>query len=251
MGALHAGHEALIREAGARCDRVVVSIFVNPAQFGPGEDFASYPRPFERDLATAEGAGAGAVFAPEAPEIYARDTTRVRVSEVSERWEGAIRPGHFEGVATVVLKLFQIVQPHDAFFGWKDLQQCAVIGAMTRDLFLPLRLHFVETVREPDGLALSSRNAYLTPRGRIRAGRFNQILVETAGQIATVQDEAGARRLLDAAGRQLREAGFEVDYCAMVEPEGARELPLPTATARLMAAVRIEGVRLLDNVAIP
>lgn len=247
MGALHEGHSTLVREARKECDHVTVSIFVNPTQFGPGEDFAKYPRTFEEDVELARSAGAGSIFAPPAEEMYAQDTTRVRVLSVSEEWEGAARPGHFEGVATVVLKLFHISRANVAYFGLKDLQQCSVIETMVRDLFLPVELRFIETVREGDGLAMSSRNAYLSPEARVVAATLNKVLFDAAERIRRADPPqiadviADARRCLDA-------SGLSVDYIAMVDRRTMRTISVPAERARLMATVRIEGVRLLDNV---
>lgn len=247
MGALHEGHLTLIRAAREACDHVVVSIFVNPTQFGPDEDFAKYPRPFDRDVAVSQHAGADVIFAPSPEDMYAHDTTRVRVSSVSDEWEGAARPGHFEGVATVVLKLFHISHANVAYFGLKDLQQCAVIESMVRDLFLPIELRFIETVRESDGLAMSSRNAYLSAEGRTAAATLNRVLFHTA-QLIRTSDPSDAGKSIAQARRKLELANLNVEYFAMVDRRTMRAITVPTGHARLMATVRVEGVRLLDNV---
>ena len=221
MGALHAGHRSLLERARAENDRVVLSIFVNPTQFDDPEDLVRYPRTRDADLAIAEGV-ADDVLMPEARELYA-DDFRFRLTEysLSTRWEGAHRPGHFEGVLTVVLKLFNLVRPHRAYFGEKDWQQLQLVQDMTRALFLPITVVPCPTVREPDGLALSSRNRRLSPVARAQAAAFPIILRKAPGA--------------QAATEMLRTAGFDVDY---VEDEGGVRL----------GAARLEGVRLIDNV---
>jgi pantoate--beta-alanine ligase len=178
MGALHEGHAALVRKALAECDTCVLSIFVNPLQFGPKEDFDRYPRPLETDLSLAKGWGVHWAFVPDVQEMYSGRETTIRVAGLSEMWEGADRPGHFEGVATIVAKLFHLAAPDIAYFGLKDYQQCAVIRRMVNDLNFRLDLSFVETVRESDGLALSSRNAYLDSEERRVAPLLFQALQE-------------------------------------------------------------------------
>jgi len=221
MGALHAGHEALLRRARAENDRVVLSVFVNPTQFDNIDDLARYPRALETDLELAGGL-ADAVLAPNPSEIYP-DIYRYRVTELeqSRLLEGAHRPGHFDGVLTVVMKLINLVQPDRAYFGEKDWQQLELVRGMVRSLFMPVEIIPCPTVRDPDGLALSSRNARLSPAGRARALHLPRAL-------RTASD---AR----AAARELESAGLEVDY---VEDHGGRRL----------GAVRVEGVRLIDNV---
>jgi pantoate--beta-alanine ligase len=176
MGSFHEGHLSLMRAARAECDTVVVSLFVNPTQFGPNEDYAKYPRNEEADAALAAGAGADVLFVPTAEEMYPRNTTVVKVEGVTSRWEGAHRPTHFDGVATVVCKLFNIVRPDAALFGLKDFQQCAVIKTMAQDLNMPVRLHFCDTLREASGLAMSSRNQYLSAGEReTAAGLYREL----------------------------------------------------------------------------
>lgn len=221
MGALHAGHRALLARARAENERVVLSIFVNPTQFNDPNDLARYPRTLAADLAVADGL-VDAVFAPAAEALYP-DAFRYRVSEsdLSARWEGAHRPGHFDGVLTVVAKLLNLVQPHRSYFGEKDWQQLQLVRGMAEALFLPGEIIACPTVRAVDGLALSSRNARLSAAGREKAPVFHGIL-----RSAPLPDQAMAA---------LRDAGFEVDYVA--DHDGVR-----------LGAVRLEGVRLIDNV---
>ncbi len=224
MGAFHAGHEALLAAARAECDTVVVSLFVNPAQFGDAADLDRYPRDEERDAAIAAEAGANLLFAPAADEMYPDGfQTWIDVTELGSVLEGAFRPGHFRAVATVCCKLFNIVRPDVAYFGQKDAQQVEVVRRLVRDLDLELELRVVPTVREEDGLALSSRNVLLSPADRRRAAVLPRALA--------TGDPAAARRMLD---------GVVVDYV-----EAA-----PFDPPVLAAAVRIGGVRLIDNVVI-
>jgi pantoate--beta-alanine ligase len=228
MGALHDGHRALLRRARGECDRVVMSLFVNPAQFGPGEDFARYPRDPERDRAIAAAEGVDEVLAPTVAEMYPEGfDTVVEVGDVAARFEGAFRPGHFAGVATVVLKLFNLVRPDAAYFGRKDAQQLAVIRRMTADLAVPVEIRDVETVREPDGLALSSRNALLSPDQRRRAPSLH--------------------RALEARDPALCEG--ELDYLAVVDPDTFRETPARSG-ALVIGAARFGTTRLIDNIRI-
>jgi pantoate--beta-alanine ligase len=222
MGSFHEGHLALFRAAREENDRVVASLFVNPAQFAPDEDFAAYPRDEERDARLAENAGVDILFAPTPDELYPPGfQTWVEVAELGRRLEGEQRPGHFRGVATVCLKLFNIVRPDRAYFGQKDAQQVAVLKQMVRDLDLDVEIRVVPTVRDPDGLALSSRNAYLSPAQRRRALALPRALA--------TRDPARARELL---------AELEVDYVEVADFD-------PRVLA---AAVRVDGTRLIDNV---
>jgi pantoate--beta-alanine ligase len=222
MGALHAGHEALIAAARAECDTVVVSLFVNPAQFDEGTDLAAYPRDEARDAAVAEASGADLLFAPEAAEMYpAGFQTWVEVEELGRILEGVHRPRHFRGVATVCLKLFNIIRPDRAYFGQKDAQQVAVVRRLVRDLNLDLTVRSVPTVRDPDGLALSSRNARLSPAERTAALALPRAL--------STRDVAAARAALD---------GLDVDYVEVADFD-------PPVLA---AAVRVGSTRLIDNV---
>ncbi len=250
MGNLHAGHMKLVEEGRRRAPRLVASIFINPMQFGPGEDFERYPRTLERDAAMLAEAGVDLLFAPPVEEVYPRGTgaaTRVEVPEVSEGLCGASRPGHFTGVATVVAKLFNLVQPDIALFGKKDYQQLAVIRRMVEDLCFPVEIIGVETVRDEDGLALSSRNGYLDAAQRALAPRLHGELERAARRI-----EGGERdyRALEAeALARLAEAGFEPDYFAIrqrhtLRPAGAEDGP---GSLVLLAAARLGTTRLIDN----
>jgi len=246
MGALHVGHLALVRRARELAEHVVVTIFVNPLQFGEGEDLDRYPRDLAADLAALEPllAPDDVVLAPSAREMYPRGapSTRVSAGPLGEVLEGAVRPGHFDGMLTVVLKLLHRTRPDVAVFGAKDAQQVAAIRAMVRDLDLDVEIVEAPTVRETDGLALSSRNAYLSPQERQRAVSLSRAL--TAAQHAA---EGGARAVVDAALAVLTPEVDAVDYVALVDedfvpvPEGASGL------ARLVLAARLGGTRLLDN----
>jgi pantoate--beta-alanine ligase len=233
MGALHAGHEALVRSARAECDVVVASIFVNPAQFGPGEDFGRYPRDEGRDTALAESWGVNHLFVPAAEEMYPEGfSTWVDVEGLADELEGAVRPGHFRGVATVCLKLFNIVRPERAYFGQKDAQQAAVLATMARDLNLPLEIRVVATVREQDGLALSSRNAYLSAEERDAALALPRALAAGA--------QAGKERAAEVARAVLaEEPGLAADYVEVARLNGR---------VYLLAAARVGSTRLIDNV---
>lgn len=249
MGYLHAGHQALIRECARRSDLVVMTLFVNPTQFAPHEDLARYPRDFEGDCQKAADAGAHAVFAPGVEEIYPPGySTYVTVEEASRGMEGAVRPIHFRGVATVVLKLFNAVRPEVAVFGEKDYQQLAVIRRMVADLELGVRIVGLPTVREPDGLALSSRNVYLKPDERERALSISRALFAAQAEV-----QAGAtdpKRIAGDAAAAIAEAGLTVDYVEVRDPDTLAPLDAITAPARILAAARIGSVRLIDNMAI-
>jgi pantoate--beta-alanine ligase len=249
MGALHDGHLALVARAGELADRVVVSIFVNPLQFNDPADLERYPRNEESDLAQLEAAGCDLVWLPGASELYPEGfATTVRVAGVSERWEGEHRPGHFEGVATVVAKLFGEVVPNVAVFGEKDFQQLAVIRRMARDLGLCDEIVGVPTVREPDGLALSSRNALLSTDERERAVGLYRTLRNARNSIRAGQPVAAAL----AEGRNaLLIAGFSrVDYFALVDGATLEPLDRPQEGARLIAAAVVGATRLIDNLAL-
>ena len=247
MGALHAGHLALVHRSRAECDRTVASIFVNPTQFNPDEDLERYPRQEEEDVNALSGARADLAFVPLAGEIYPEGfATAVHVGRVTTGMEGTVRIGHFDGVATVVCKLFMQCGPDRAYFGEKDYQQLVAIQRMVRDLDMPLTIVPVPTVREADGLALSSRNAYLSPAQRRTAATLNRILRETAAAIA------GGRAIDDAtaAARQaLLDAGFDaVDYVECRAAADLAVLEVPDRPARLLATARLGTTRLLDNV---
>jgi pantoate--beta-alanine ligase len=247
MGALHEGHLSLVRRAGKTCGLTVVSIFVNPLQFAPGEDFNRYPRREEEDARLLQAAGVDLLFLPGAGELYPPDfSTSVEVARVSERGEGVARPGHFRGVATVVAKLFLRVQPDIAFFGRKDLQQVAVIRRMVRDLDFPIRIEVGETVREPDGLALSSRNAYLSADERQLAAGFPAALFEARDRVAA--GERNVEQLEQDTLRDLQAAGLAVDYVEVVDPNTMSRPPEIESGSALCAAVRVGKTRLIDNV---
>jgi pantoate--beta-alanine ligase len=248
MGALHAGHESLVRRARSENDRVVVSVFVNPLQFGPSEDLARYPRPFERDVAILEQAGADVCFHPGVEQIYpAAFRTRVDPGPLADRLEGASRPGHFGGVLTVVCKLFQLVQPRRAYFGQKDVQQLILVRQMVRDLALPVRIVSCPTVRDKDGLALSSRNVYLDAGQRRAAPAIYEALREGLSAFESGETDPGK---IEAAAleRLSREPAITVDYLAVFqERDLARPLIVQPGDV-LATAVTLGRTRLIDNV---
>ncbi len=250
MGALHDGHLSLVHEARRHSGKVVVSIFVNPTQFGPGEDFEKYPRDEGRDCALLENAGADLVYLPGVDEMYPEgDSTIVSVKGVSENFEGAHRPGHFDGVATVVAKLLLQCGPDVAVFGEKDYQQLAVIRRMVRDLFIPCEIIGAPIVRDEYGLALSSRNAYLSEASLQVARLLNKVLFKTADNMTRQPSDAPI--LVEAAKEKLLEAGFTaVDYFALVDAHTLEPIQAPDRPARLLVTARIQGVRLLDNAAV-
>lgn len=252
MGALHEGHVSLMRRARQEADLVVVSLFVNPTQFGPGEDFSSYPRAEEQDAEMAMQAGVDVLFAPSVSEVYPRRTTTIQVKGVSARWEGEHRPGHFDGVATVVCKLINIVQPQLTYFGKKDLQQCAVILRMVEDLNIPTTLVFCETIREADGLAMSSRNRYLNPHERETAARISHVLHDLRSKMSSqklAEDQTSAALLASTA--DLEAHGIRVQYLALVDSRSFEPLPIPESGASLIFAGYLGSTRLIDNVQIP
>jgi pantoate--beta-alanine ligase len=248
MGFLHDGHLSLVRAARAENDHVFVSIFVNPTQFGPNEDFASYPRDTERDLSLLRDISVDYVFMPELEAMYPDGfEVAVDVGSIAAPLEGAFRPGHFRGVATVVLKLLNIVQPDRAYFGRKDAQQLAVIRKMVRDLDVPVDIVAMPTVREPDGLAMSSRNTYLTPEQRKAAPILYQAL--------TLASEMWTRGTRDAEAFRARlreliedEEQAKVDYVSVADPETLREIERIQGPALVSMAVRIGRTRLIDNI---
>lgn len=247
MGALHAGHMALVEEAKRRAGKVAASIFVNPLQFGPNEDLSKYPRQEAQDLAMLEAAGCDLVWLPTADQLYPDGfATTIRVAGVSERWEGEARPGHFDGVATVVAKLLIAVVPDIALFGEKDFQQLAVIRRMAADLGLPVEIVGVPTVRDSDGLALSSRNAYLSDDERSRALALPRALQAARNQILAGELVGGT---LGQAKQALVDAGFlKIDYLALVDAATLEPLETPRGEMRLIAVATISGTRLIDNI---
>ena len=247
MGALHDGHLALVEEAKQQADRVVATIFVNPLQFGQGEDLDRYPRQEKEDARKLEHAGCDLLWIPTAEQMYpAGFSTKVVVPGLSDRWEGEARPGHFDGVATVVTKLLNAVRPEVALFGEKDFQQLAVLSRLVLDLNLRVTVVGVPTVRDKDGLALSSRNAYLSNDERSRAIALPRAL-ESAAE--AIEDGVPIRDALGQATDALRESGFSpVDYVALVDPATLEPVEEPAGRMRLIAAATIGGTRLIDNV---
>ena len=248
MGALHSGHEALVRAAAVSGAGVVASIFVNPLQFGPNDDLARYPRDEAGDLAKLEAWGCHAVWMPDVSTMYPPgEATTVVVGGPAEDWEGSARPGHFRGVATVCAKLFGQVRPDTAYFGQKDWQQLQVVQRMVADLMLPLKIVGIPTVREPDGLALSSRNRFLEPAQRTIAPRLFAALQSVALVLA---GGCSATDVLAVARRDLTADGFAVDYLALVDGASLDQLQIVQPGARLLAAAQLGSIRLLDNVAV-
>jgi pantoate--beta-alanine ligase len=247
MGALHAGHLSLVAAARAENDRVAATVFVNPTQFGPGEDFARYPRDPERDAALLAEAGCDLVFAPRAAEMYPADAeTTIDVGSVSRPLEGERRPGHFQGVATVVMKLLQIAAPDRAYFGEKDVQQLAVIRRLVRDLDVPVEIRACPIVREADGLAMSSRNANLAPHEREAATVLFRALC--VAEASWAEGERNGRRLRAAMEAVIAaEPLAEIDYVAVADPGTYAPLDDAADTVRLLLAVRIGRTRLIDN----
>jgi len=247
MGALHEGHLSLVRAAKERCDRVAVSIFVNPTQFGPNEDFSKYPRTFDRDRELLESEGVDLLFAPSTEEMYPPGAiTYVTVEELSEKLDGKSRPGHFRGVTTVVSKLFNIIQPEVAFFGQKDAAQVAVIRRMVRDLNLPVEIAACPIVREPDGLAMSSRNRYLDANQRKTALVLSRSLARVQELFA--QGERDAQNLITA-GKLLfgGELDVRLDYFEIVDPETLDAISTLRDPALVAVAAFVGSTRLIDN----
>ena len=247
MGALHEGHLSLVRASKAECDWTVVSIYVNPSQFGPAEDYRRYPRTLEADLDALAGCGAEFVFAPASDEVYPPEhATWVEVGSVAEPWEGQCRPGHFRGVATIVLKLFHMVAADVAYFGRKDYQQALVIRRMVEDLNLPITIRVCPIVREPDGLAMSSRNAYLAPEARRRALVLWKSLCRAGELVAAGERDAAAiaqkmREVLLSAG------DAKIDYIALADPDTLQPVDEIRRRTVALLAVSIDRTRLIDN----
>jgi len=247
MGALHEGHVSLVRRAKQECDIAVTTIFVNPTQFGPNEDLTKYPRTLESDLAALRLEGCDFVFVPPADSIYrANHSTYVEPPAVARRWEGEIRPSHFRGVTTIVLKLFQLIPAHVAYFGRKDFQQVAVIKAMVDDLNIPVRIEACPTVRESDGLAMSSRNRYLASGARTRALGIWRALCHAqsllnAGIRSVAELETGMHSALEAARVD------SIDYATIVDPETMDPMMQIEDRAVAIIAAKVGGTRLIDN----
>jgi pantoate--beta-alanine ligase len=249
MGALHEGHLSLVRAARSQCDAVAVSIFVNPTQFGPTEDLLKYPRQFERDCALLEKENVDILFAPPVEEIYPRSndaTTWVTVEALSEKLDGRSRPGHFRGVTTIVAKLFNIIQPQAAFFGQKDAAQLAIICRMVRDLNFPVEIIACPIVREPDGLAMSSRNAYLHHEDRIRALVLHRSLQQAQRQFQA--GETSAANLIAAAKQAFAsEPQVALDYFEIVDPDTLNPVERISQPTLVAVAARVGSTRLIDN----
>lgn len=247
MGALHEGHMSLVRAARQECDDVIATIFVNPTQFAPGEDFDRYPRTWDDDLQGLTELGTALVFAPSVETMYPPNcTTSVTPPSVATALEGEFRPGHFRGVATIVLKLFQILPVDVAFFGEKDFQQCLVIRDMVRDLNVPLQLRFCATVREADGLAMSSRNRYLSADQRARALGLSRAL-EQARRLVREGETVG-RVFEQSAVEVLQTAGVDrIDYVSLRHPESFEPLDVLASTGVLLIAAHVGTTRLIDN----
>lgn len=246
MGALHEGHLSLVKRAKQRCDKVVTTIFVNPTQFGPNEDFDRYPRTLESDLRLLREVDCDYVFVPSQSEMYpAGFSTNVEPPAVARRWEGECRPGHFRGVCTVVLKLLNMIPADVAIFGQKDFQQAAVIQQMVRDLNVATQIELGPTIREPDGLAMSSRNRYLSPAERERALALSQGLLEAQRAI-----EAGERRAASVASLIqdiLRPRVDTIDYVAIADAETLEPVDTITANTVILLAAKVGTTRLIDN----
>jgi pantoate--beta-alanine ligase len=251
MGALHAGHLSLVRAAKTHCDGVVASIFVNPTEFAPGEDFAQYPRTFDADCAALEAEAVDVLFAPTPEEMYPPGASSfVEVEGLSSRLDGASRPGHFRGVATVIAKLFNILQPNHAFFGQKDAAQVAVLRRMVHDLNFNVELVICPTVREPDSLALSSRNRYLSPEQRQTALVLNRTLRHIEARIAA--GVLASAPLIDAGLAVLaEEPDIRLDYLRIVDPGTLEDVPDVSAGALVAVAAVVGPARLIDNLLVP
>ncbi len=254
MGGLHEGHLALVKRSVTTCDRTLVTVFVNPIQFAPGDDFAAYPRRESRDARLLKGRGCDCLFTPTVEELFPhghsdeRFSTRITVRSLRGRLCGSVRPGHFDAVGTQVLKLLMITAPDKVFFGEKDYQQLLVVRRSVRDLDVPVSVIGVPTVREPDGLALSSRNVYLTDAERQVAPGLHRVLLSASRALACGRD---AKEVCQDCADTLLEQGFDrVDYVELVDPESLQPLERVGAAARLMAAVWLGRARLIDNLEI-
>ena len=246
MGNLHDGHIACLKRAQLATNHSVVSIFVNPTQFAPTDDFAKYPRTLDDDLKLLAKNGCDAVFVPNVDEMYPSGaSTRVIAGSMAQGLEGDFRPGHFDGVATVCLKLFQIVEPAVVAFGCKDLQQMRVIQQMIRDFNMPIHLEEVPTTREASGLALSSRNRYLTPDAKVQASELNQVLQNTLRQVMAGTSPVAAEAKTTA---DLEEHGWAIDYIAVRDAVTFQAITPETTEVAVLGAARLHGVRLIDNI---
>ena len=249
MGCLHAGHLSLMHKAVALADRIIVSIFVNPMQFGPNEDFGSYPRQLEMDCRLAEKEGVHAVFCPDAQDMYGPSfQTKVSVANLSQGMCGADRPGHFDGVATVVLKLFHLTRPDVAVFGQKDFQQLAIIRRMTADLNLNIEIVGCPIVREPDGLAMSSRNKYLQGESRNQALCLSKAILAARRLVAESQTEISADTVISQTRELIAQAGAKLEYAVVINKDSLQNESVITEKSVLAIAAKIGGkVRLIDN----
>lgn len=248
MGYLHAGHLSLVERAREECEFVAVSIFVNPLQFGPNEDFAQYPRDLEGDLSLLRSAGVDCVFSPSTEEVYG-DLSKVTTQVVPPQWLidklcGTFRPGHFQGVATIVNKLFNMVQPDIAYFGEKDYQQLLVVKQMVKDLNMNLNIQGVPIVREPDGLAMSSRNVYLSQNGRKKAVTIHEVLTSVK---SAIEDKQSLAKALEAGRKRLEQNGFVVQYLEACDVDTLDPVTEPEKPIVLLCAAKLDNVRLIDN----
>lgn len=247
MGALHAGHVSLLERARAECGFVTVTLFVNPTQFGPNEDFSRYPRPFELDCEKCRAAGVDLLFHPAADVMYPPgSSTFVEVRGLSDVWEGAVRPGHFRGVATVVTKLLNLAQPDKAYFGQKDFQQQALLRRMCRDLDMPTEVITCPTIRDPDGLALSSRNVYLSPEQRTSGLALYRALCLARGRVRAGETKLAAVRQ-EMRHELERSSGVAVDYATIADADSLVELAEPCPRMVALVAARVGTTRLIDN----
>lgn len=248
MGYLHHGHTSLIKNAKKDRCFTIVSIFVNPLQFGPSEDFQRYPRNIDRDLSILKNENVDAVFIPSTEEMYHRlHLTEVNVSELSEKLEGKFRPGHFKGVCTVVLKLFNIVQPDKAYFGWKDAQQLIIIKKMVADLDLDVNIVAVSTVRDPDGLAASSRNVYLSEQERKQALALYNAL-QKIKEMVELQKITRTDLLIEEGKKIINSYNVELQYLVAVELENLTKIPYIQKNTGILGAIKVNNVRLIDNI---